>query len=217
MQRLWCWTPYRKRPALLKSLSALSFSLIFFLSTLPFLFLFFPFGLQGLRTQALKDYQTHPFQKHWALKLHSHLAVCMCAGVCWCVRERLKSRNFYPLCLLREKNVWEEKQKERCGWRRELGEGEYEEQIEWWLLTNTDTEKEAKSRVLAYSQLVPPYSFCCESWLRKDLSERRRKKREMTGKYRNWQWGSIKEREDKGQNRRKNYYKRGAVREKTDK
>lgn len=39
----------------------------------------------------------------------------------------------------------------------------------------------------------------------------------MTGKYRNWQRESIKEREDKEQNGRKNYYKRGAVREKMDK
>lgn len=110
----------RMRPAWLKSLSALFFSLVFS-STLPFLFPFPPplSGLQGLRTQAPKDYQTHPFQKHWALQLLSHLTVCMCVWKRTFEQQHSRSHTFYPLCLLGAKKVEEEKQKER--WKEESG------------------------------------------------------------------------------------------------
>lgn len=110
-----------KRPALLKSLSAPSL-LFFSPSTRPFFFHFFlsPLsGLQGLRTQAPKDYQTHPFQKHWAPLLLWQVTVYMCV---WKrTFEHSRSHTFYPLCLLREKKVEEEKQKEswRVGWKGE--------------------------------------------------------------------------------------------------
>ena len=78
MWKLWCWAYYLKETrSAEKSVSA--FSLVFF--SLPFFFHFFlsPLsGLQGLRTQPPKDYQTHPFQKHWAPQLLRQVSVHVC-------------------------------------------------------------------------------------------------------------------------------------------
>lgn len=90
-----------------------------------------------------------------------------------------------------EKRKQRRKNKKRCCKMR-VGRGK-ERQIEWLLLTNTEGEKEPESRVLAFSQPVPPYSFCVESWLRKDLSGWERKERDKK-KYRNAQLENVRAR-----------------------
>lgn len=115
MWRLLCRASQKEASSTQKPVSAFFLPWFFFFFSFhsSFLLPFFALsGLQGLRTQAPKDYQTHPFQEHWALQLYSNLIVCACV---WLERERLRSHTF---CSCQRKESVGGKTERRGRWRR---------------------------------------------------------------------------------------------------